>query len=123
MNVRVALLALVGLAFLSVGAQAQGTACFDWSCDSSTGQCSFDSGCSTIQSPGFLWRYSWDFGDGSGTALTGSDTINHTYSGGCFYPDVKLTVIPFNTDPFDVQCEIVVWECVGPPQGTSGRCQ
>lgn len=124
MKLRAALFALLGLAFLSAGAQAQGTACFDWSCDSSTGICSFNSSCSTITSPGFLWRYSWTFGDGSGTFLTGSSTINHTYStsGGCYYPNVKLTVIPFNTNPFDVQCEITVWECVGPPQGTSGRC-
>ena len=123
MKMRVAVLALVGLACLCMSAQAQGTACFDWSCDSSTGVCSFNSSCSTIQSPGFLWRYSWTFGDG-GSALTGNATLNHTYStsGGCYYPWVKLTVIPFNTNPFSVECQITVWECVGPPQGTSGRC-
>jgi hypothetical protein len=123
LNVRIAVLALVGLAFLSVGAQAQGTACFDWSCDSSTGICSFNSGCSTITSPGFLWRYSWTFGDGN-SDLTGSNLTSNDYSGGpgCYYPWVKLTVIPFNTNPFSVECQITVWECVGPPQGTSGRC-
>jgi hypothetical protein len=120
---KVAVLGFLFLIFLSVNAHAANVACFDWSCNSTTGVCSFNSGCSQIASPGYLWRYSWDFGDGN-TALTGSSTTSNTYAtgSGCYYPKVKLTVIPFNTDPFSVECEIVVWECVGPAQGTSGRC-
>jgi hypothetical protein len=120
---KAALFALVFLVLLSVNAHAANVACFDWSCDSSTGACSFNSSCSQIASPGTLWRYSWDFGDGN-SALTGSSTTNNTYSSssGCYYPTVELTVIPFNTDAFSVECEIVVWNCVGPAQGTSGRC-
>lgn len=96
-------------------------ACFDWECDDSTLTCTFDAGCTTWTN-GQLWRYSWDFGDGSGTTLTGNDEIQHDYSSGC-WKMVELTVIPFSADPFSVECEVLLQNCVGPPQGLSGRCQ
>lgn len=96
-------------------------ACFDWTCDPSTLTCDFDAGCTTWTS-GQLWRYSWDFGDGSGTVLTGNDEIQHDYSSGC-WKLVKLTVLPFSADAFSVECEVRLQDCVGPALGTSGRCE
>jgi hypothetical protein len=110
----------LGIFFAAGAAEAQ-VACFNWDCDDSTGFCEFDASCT--QNPGNLWRYRWDFGDGSGYTFTGSATISHQYSSAsCFYPIVELTVIDYNIDPFSTDCQIVQRQCVGPAQGTSGQC-
>jgi hypothetical protein len=101
-------------------AEATNHACFDWSCNESTHVCTFDASCTTFTS-GQLWRYRWDFGDGAGYFFTGSAITSNTYS--IPYPTVTLTVVPFGADLFSVSCGIVVWNNIGPPRATYGRCQ
>jgi PKD domain len=116
---------LLGLALVVAqtgAAQATNKACFDWSCNDTTYVCSFNSACTTLTN-GQLWRYRWDFGDGAGYYFTSSSTVNNTYSSSLPYPTVTLTVIPLDTDPFSVTCEIVVYNNIGPPRPTYGRCQ
>jgi hypothetical protein len=114
----------LGMIWASPG-EAANVACFDWTCDSSNnGSCTFNSSCTQL-TQGSLWRYSWDFGDGTG-GLTGSAVIGHNYGAAGTPPcnaTVQLTVIPFSADSFSVQCQIMVRACVGPPIGLSGRCQ
>lgn len=106
-------------------AEAANHACFDWSCnDSGSRVCTFNAGCTQLTQGGPLWRYSWEWGDGTG-ALTGNNLIVHTYSPyGCSYPLVRLMVIPYSADAFSVQCQISYADCVGPAIAQfSGRCQ
>lgn len=113
---------LFALAVLSlpVAAQADNVACYEWDCDSSTYICTFDASCT--ENDGMLWRYSWDFGDGTGTMLTGNPVIQHQFSSSYASSYVKLTVVDYDQDPFDETCEIVVDWQVGPPGPTSGIC-
>jgi PKD domain len=116
---------LLGIALVVAhtdAAEATNHACFDWSCNDSTYVCSFNAGCTTLTN-GQLWRYRWDFGDGAGYYLTSSAMINNTYSSSLPYPTVTLTVIPLDTPSFSVTCEIVVYNNIGPPRATYGRCQ
>lgn len=105
--------------------EAANIACFDWSCDpSNSGYCTFNAGCTQI-TQGSIWRYSWDFGDGTGD-LTGSATTAHDYAALGTPPcnaTVELVVIPFSASEFSVECEIRVRACAGPPIGLSGRCE
>lgn len=94
------------------------TACYTWDCNPTTHVCSFNSSCSSWS--GNLWRFSWDFGDGS-TALTGSSTITHTYVN-TSDAHVTLTVIPLSEDPASVGCDIVVFYNYGPAGPTNGSC-
>ncbi len=115
--------ACMGVAFaLALGlgaARAEAaTACYTWDCNDSTRVCTFDASCSTWT--GSLWRFNWNFGDGTST-LTGSATVTHTYS--VAYPTVTLTVIPLSSSEDSAACGIVVWNAVGPAQGTEGSCQ
>lgn len=110
---------LVALA-ASAPAQAANKACFDWDCDDTTLYCTFDASCTELD--GSLWRYSWNFGDGSGNTLTGSTTIAHQYTYSYPHPDVTLTVVPYDVDSFYVTCEIIVYNQVSPPLATYGRC-
>jgi hypothetical protein len=115
---------ILGVAFALVlglgAARAEAaTACYTWDCDDLTHVCSFNASCSSWS--GNLWRFSWDFGDGS-SALTGSATTSHTY-GNTPYPTVTLTVIPLSSSEDSAACEIVVFNAVGPAQGTEGSCQ
>jgi hypothetical protein len=113
-------IATLVVAFFSISQRAEATtACYSWSCDEITKICSFNSSCSSWT--GSLYRFSWDFGDGTGTFLTGSSTINHTYTTPP-YPYVKLTVIPLSSSTADVTCQIVVWNNVGPTQNPFGNC-
>lgn len=107
--------------FLALPGLAQASsACFDWDCDETTHICDFDASCSTFGG-GQIWRYRWDFGDGSGLTFTGSPNISHSYS--VAYPEVTLTLIMLSGTDDDETCEIVVYNAVGPAQGTEGRCQ
>lgn len=113
--------ALALLLMLPMAAEADNVACYDWECNQSTHVCTFDSGCTELD--GSLWRYVWDFGDGSGSVLTGNEVIQHQYAFPHYTPDVKLTVAPYDVDFFSVECEIVVDWQVGPPQpDPSGTC-
>ncbi|HTG34602.1 MAG TPA: PKD domain-containing protein [Thermoanaerobaculia bacterium] len=99
-------------------ARAADDACFTWDCNDSTHVCSFDASCSTIVHN--LYRYYWDFGDGS-TQDTGVATITHSYS--TPYPSVTLTLWFLNANPVSTSsCGIVVWNNVGPAQPTYGSC-
>lgn len=104
-------------------APAQAGPCFDWTCDGSgTRQCSFDASCSTA-SP-YVWKYDFNFGDGSDTGLTGNATASHTFASG-YSSTVTLTTYFFSgSGSASVSC--TVWTHVlpvGPQPPMSGRCQ
>lgn len=105
---------------LPLAASADNVACYEWDCDDTTFLCTFDASCT--ENDGMLWRYVWDFGDGSGAILTGNPVIQHQYDGSDLYPDVKLTVADYDQDPFSVTCGIWLEWQVGPPQPTAGVC-
>lgn len=105
---------------LPLAASAANVACYDWDCDDSTYLCTFDASCT--ENDGMLWRYVWDFGDGSGAILTGNPVIQHQYDGSDYHPDVKLNVVDYDQDPFEVTCEILIVNQVGPPRPTAGTC-
>ena len=117
------LMGAVFAAFLGIASApaAHAGACFDWSCDGSGSRaCTFDASCSTL-SP-YVWKYNFDFGDGTGTGLTGTAVWNHTYSSG-YSSTVSLTVTSFSGSS-TVNC--TVWTHVlpvGPQPPMSGRCQ
>jgi len=112
------LMFVLGLIVLAGSARATDDACYTWSCNESTHVCSFNASCSTITSN--LYRYYWDFGDGS-TQDTGVATITHTYS--TPYPSVTLTLWFLNANPVSTSnCGIVVWNNISPVQPTSGTC-
>lgn len=114
---------LVSPLLLPVAAAAANVACYDWDCteDSSAPYtCTFDASCTQID--GQLWKYRWDFGDGSSLVLTGNPVIQHDYDGSDAGPEVQLTVIPLNDDPFSVTCEIVVYNPTGPILPRFGTC-
>ncbi|MGD2114844.1 MAG: hypothetical protein PVG07_07320 [Acidobacteriota bacterium] len=118
-------LAALALAF-ALPAQAANQACFDWDCSDNSGSpyvCDFDAGCTQLDSD--LWKYRWDFGDGSGIVLTGSEEIQHSYDcdPSCDAgPEVELTVIPLSESSFSVECEILLFNTYGPPLPTLGTC-
>jgi PKD domain len=101
---RTASICAVLLAFgASSGAASAANANFQGLCGfnpSGTYTCSFDGlrpAANPSSCPGsFIWKYSWDFGDGSG-AFTGSRLVTHTYAAG-LSPTVTLTVICANGD-------------------------
>lgn len=100
---------------------AADTACFDWSCNESTRTCTFDFSCSSA-SP-FIWKYAFDFGDGTSTGLTGATFYTHQYSSGVFFPVVTLSIMPWSDNGMtEASCQIVVKNPFGPPLPTSGRC-
>lgn len=99
-------------------AEATNTACYDWNCNDSTHVCTFDAGCTTITT-GSIFLYHWDYGDGTYDNTT-TQYAMHTFS--TAYPTVTLTVFLFGgTEPVQ-GCQIVVWNQVGPPLATYGRC-
>ncbi len=107
-------------------ASATGTACYDWSCDVSTGTCTINAACS-VASP-YIWKYSYDFGDGSSTGLTGSSSAVHTYAEGVYEAPVKLTIYYFSEpSSSSVTCNVHTRLLpVGPqppPSYFYGRCQ
>jgi len=108
------------LALLAPAAQADTHVCFDWSCNSTTKQCTFDASCSSA-SP-FIWKYDFDWGDGSSTGLTGNPNQTHSYPS-TPYPVVELTVYPWGDDVQSHSCQITVYNVFSPPLPTSGRCE
>ena len=113
-------LSIAGL-LIPAMAEATATSCFDFDCTTgAAGYCTFNGGCST--GTPFVWKYNWDFGDGTSTGLTGQSTQNHTYS--ICHPGVTLTVYTWDGDIESVQCIINnrLPNCPGPLPPTSGRC-
>jgi hypothetical protein len=118
MRLAMGLTLALGLFALTGPAWATDHACYNWSCNETTHVCSFDASCSTITSS--LFRYYWDFGDGTSTN-TGVATITHTYS--TPYPSVTLTLWFLDANPVSTpNCGIVVWNNVSPTQPTYGHC-
>ena len=114
------LLAAVALFALSTLSEAS-MACFDWDCNSFTRVCTFDGSCSTTSS--WVWKYRWDFGDGSEWVLGGAyQTHEYPAPPNCPAITVELTIIPWADDWASVSCPIIVKTCVGPALPTEGRC-
>ena len=110
---------LLSIAF--AGNAAADTACFDWACNETTRVCTFDFGCSSADP--FIWKYSFNYGDGTSTGLTGATVYTHQYGNGVFYPTVNLTIYPWsNNGSTQVSCQIVVRNAFSPGLPTSGRC-
>jgi hypothetical protein len=118
MRLIMSLTLVLGLFALTVPAAATNKPCYDWSCNETTHVCSFDASCSTFSSS--LFRYAWDFGDGN-TTNTGVATITHTYS--IPYPHVTLSLWFLDSATVSTDCDIVVWNNIGPTQLTYGRCK
>lgn len=119
---------LVGVALftgLSATTAYAATACFDWICDGGTGLCTIDAGCSSA-SP-YIWKYDFNFGDGTSTGLTGVSVQNHQYGSGVYEATVTLKIFYFS-DPGEssVACTINTrMPPVGPQPPLSyfqGRC-
>lgn len=105
-----------------MSAPAQAAACFDWSCDWPSGSCSFNASCSTANP--YVWKYTFYWGDGSDTGLTGSPSWTHTYSSG-YSSNVTLYVYAFS-EPTTQSVTCTIWHHVtpwGPQPLPSGRCQ
>lgn len=112
---------IIVLLLLATAAPAQAaTSCFDWSCANLT--CTFNAACSSA-SP-FVYKYLWDFGDGSGWGPTGNSSLSHTYSAsGPANPVVSLTITYFSEPgATTTTCEITVRFVVGPQYPLNGRC-
>jgi len=56
----------------------------------------FDAGCSTPTPGSTIWKYRWDFGDGSGVLLTGNVITDHVFpfTNSCY--KTQLTVLDLN---------------------------
>lgn len=108
----------------ATAAHAQNTACYDWDCEDSAqgqGDCTFDASCSEI-TDGQIWKYSWDFGDGSGT-LTGNPVTFHHYDTEN-YATVRLKVALWGDgESPQVECEINIFNNHSFPLATEGRCE
>ncbi len=107
------------LCFNSAPAHAGPT--FTWSCNSGTGACSFDASGSTANP--YVWKYNFDFGDGSGTGLTGNPTASHTFTSG--YSSTVTLTIYFFSDPGSASVNCTVWHHllpVSPQPPFSGQC-
>lgn len=120
-NLRILGLALaLGLVFMVPQAYAAADACFTWSCNSS-GDCDFDASCSSATP--FIWKYSWTWGDGTSTGLTGNSTPSHDYgTSGPAYPYVTLKIYPWSDETDQVTCQIVARNVFSPPLPQSGTC-
>lgn len=87
----------LSLLLFGAGSSWAATANFQGNCPVSggTASCQFDAqrGGGSSCPGSFIWKYSWDFGDGS-TALTGSSLISHSYPApGAGSYTVTLTVL------------------------------
>ncbi|HET9228524.1 MAG TPA: PKD domain-containing protein [Thermoanaerobaculia bacterium] len=90
----------LGVLVLLLGAASASaqTANFQGNCpvSGSTVNCQFDAqrGGGSSCPASFIWKYSWDYGDGTGSGLTGSSVVNHSYPApGAGAYQVTLTVI------------------------------
>jgi hypothetical protein len=110
---------------MSTTAVHAATACFDWSCNESSGLCTIDASCSSA-SP-YIWKYQFDFGDGTATGLTGNKVQYHQYGSSVYEATVTLRILYFG-DPGEnaVACTINTRLFpVGPqppPSVFQGRC-
>jgi hypothetical protein len=105
-------LAIAAVAFAATPAQAN-TACYDWSCDNDV--CTFDAGCTIwTTAEGTLWKYRWDFGDGSFPELTPFEVIHHEYPSNTCFAMPELTVMTWSVPDFTAQCTIEPTSCIGP---------
>jgi PKD domain len=95
-----AALLVLSLVVVAPSAAAAATANFQGDCSYSGSNlvCSFDALRPTTAPSScpnsFIWKYSWDYGDGSSSGLTGTNPVSHTYTAplaGAY--TVTLTVI------------------------------
>lgn len=81
---RIWILWSLALLLAAVPSLAQPTANFQGNCTSGGGSlsCQFDAqrGGGSSCPGSFIWKYSWEYGDGTYSGLTGSSTVSHTYS-------------------------------------------
>jgi hypothetical protein len=70
----------------------------------------------------YIWKYRWDFGDGTGTGLLGSPTTQHAFGSSTPHFDVTLYIYPQWEDATEVTCPILTHNIVGPPLPTAGNC-
>lgn len=112
-GMRLAVVAALALAVVVVtpgDAEASDVACFDWSCDWNTATCTFDPSCSSADP--FIWKLAWDWGDGGGTGLTGTQVQTHTYSSEtCQTPTVTLWVYAWSGNIVQVSCYVMPTSC------------
>lgn len=107
------------LLFTPVSASAD-TACFTWvSCP--VNEVQFDASCSSGDP--FIWKYRWDFGDGTGTRV-GTPTVTHTYPGDGVQQFTVLLEIQTYTQFTTVSCTVDVMDAFyyGPQQCWTGTC-
>ena len=75
-------LGVLVLMFGAAAASAQ-TANFQGNCpvSGSAVNCDFDAqrGGGSSCPASFIWKYSWDYGDGTGSGLTGNSVVSHQY--------------------------------------------
>ncbi len=100
-------------------AEAQ-AACFDWTCNTATGQCTFDASCSDDTPLNFRWTY----GDGSPTeSIWQSPLASHTYAAPTATATVTLSVGYLFIGYYDVTCLIRIRNVISPPVAfMSGTC-
>lgn len=114
------LVLLVAICVCLVAPPALGaTACYDWSCI--MGGCDFDASCSSA-SP-FIWRYSFDYGDGSSSGLTSNPVQYHGYSESQGQKTVELVIL-YWSEPGETSasCAIDIGYTAGPQFPIEGRC-
>jgi hypothetical protein len=119
------LLGSVLLACISATAANAATACFDWSCNESTGFCTIDASCSSA-SP-YIWKYDFDFGDGTWTGLTGNKVQTHQYGSSVYEAVVTLRILYWsspgqNTVACTIHTRLPVVGPQPPPSYFQGRC-
>jgi len=114
-------LLVLGTLAVTGTAEAQ-TACFDWICQASNGQCSFDASCSA--GPGETpIVFEWDWDDGSSTEYTFDEEIDHTYASPQAFANVTLNVGYLLIGYDDVTCRIQMRNvCCVPQNYFSGSC-
>lgn len=113
-------LAVLVVAALPTVASANPYACFDWFCDTSTGQCFFSASCSGDDP----LDYRWTWGDGSALESHWDDPLAaHTYSSPTASSYVTLSVGYLFIGYYDVTCRIQIRNQISPGQAFfSGTC-
>lgn len=117
------LVALVATVVPSL-ALADDVACFDFDCQTHSGEpCLFDASCSSADP--FIWKIAFDWGDGTGTGLSGTFTHEHEFitTGNECFKNVTLWVYAWSGNVEQVSCEVIFRQCNFFPIGPqSGRC-
>lgn len=109
---------IAGLFLLAFAAPASAGVCYDWACDETTRICEFDASCTYLGTTFLYWE--WDFGDGTIYRDYNSPYATHAYDYRN-WENVKLTVHYWWDSSID--CDIYIWNPVGPPVPTYGRCE